>query len=128
MSEKPNKLISRCPVCSEQLYVSHMKCLSCDTEVSGTFVANEFARLPEDKLEFLRTFIACRGNLKEIEAVLDISYPTIRSRLNELLAALELDAGQRPEPPRLPVDRSEVLAALERGEITVAEAERKLRR
>src|SRR5687767_2349946 len=89
-----NRLISQCPVCGGQLHVTHLKCGECATELSGEFVANEFARLAADKLEFLRTFLACRGNLKEVEAALGISYPTVRARLDQLLAALRLGAGE----------------------------------
>ncbi|MCH7472469.1 DUF2089 domain-containing protein [bacterium] len=123
---KANRLISKCPVCDGALRVTHLRCLDCETELSGEFAANEFARLPQDKLDFLRTFLGCRGNLKEVEAVLSISYPTVRGRLDQLLAALQLEAeqGLDDDDER---DRSEVLEALERGEITVDEAEKELR-
>jgi hypothetical protein len=122
---KSNKLISDCPVCSGQLRVTHLRCSDCGTELSGEFVANEFARLPADKLEFLRTFLACRGNLKEVEAALNISYPTVRGRLDQLLGALELHVEDSEEDRE--ADRASVLEALERGELSVAEAERRLR-
>ena len=121
-----NKLISECPVCGGQLKVTHLACADCGTELSGSFVANEFARLPEDKLEFLRVFLACRGNLKEVEARLNISYPTVRGRLDQLLTALEVASAVSPEPTEA-ANREEVLEALERGELTVEEAERLLR-
>lgn len=127
MSNKAkNKLISQCPVCSGQLYVTHLRCGDCETELSGEFLANEFARLPQDKLEFLRTFLACRGNLKEIEAALDISYPTVRGRLDQLLETLQLFAGEQTARAGN-IDRSAVLDKLERGELSVEEAEEQLR-
>jgi len=122
-----NKLISECPVCGGQLRVTHLRCSDCGTELSGEFVANEFARLPADKLEFLRTFLACRGNLKEVEAALNISYPTVRGRLDQLLEALSLAADEAVDEPEVPVDRQTVLEALERGELSVEDAERELR-
>jgi hypothetical protein len=125
-SKGKNKLISQCPVCSGQLFVTHLRCGDCGTELSGEFRANEFARLPEDRLQFLRTFLACRGNLKEVESVLNISYPTVRSRLDQLLDALQLEAAAAAEPAP-PLDRSAILDALERGELTVGEAEDRLR-
>jgi hypothetical protein len=119
-----NRLVSQCPVCGGQLHVTHLKCGECNTELSGEFVANEFARLPQDKLDFLRTFLACRGNLKEVEGALGISYPTVRARLDQLLASLSLaDA----ESSREQHDKGAVLEALERGELSVEEAERRLR-
>lgn len=122
---RKNKLISSCPVCSGQLYVTHLKCSDCYTELNGEFLANEFARLPQDKLEFLRTFLACRGNLKEVEAELSISYPTVRGRLDALLDSLNLDA--HPDSLEDEQDKTDVLEALSRGDISAEEAERKLR-
>ena len=121
-----NKLISNCPVCNGQLKVTHLRCSDCGTELSGEFMANEYARLPEDKLNFLRTFLACRGNLKEVEAALNISYPTVRSRLDQLLDALHL-AVEGLEEEKRGIDRQQVLEALERGEMTIEEAESRLR-
>jgi hypothetical protein len=119
-----NRLVSECPVCGGQLHVTHLKCGECNTELSGEFVANEFARLPQDKLEFLRTFLRCRGNLKEVEGALGISYPTVRARLDGLLASLRLIDGADTASE---ADQQDVLEALERGEITLEEAERRLR-
>jgi hypothetical protein len=59
-----------------------------------------------------------------VEKQLGISYPTIRNRLDELLAALGLESGG----PEAPQSRKDVLDALERGELTAAEAAEKLRR
>jgi len=121
-----NKLISNCPVCHGQLKVTHLRCSDCGTELSGEFMANEFSRLPEEKLAFLRTFLACRGNLKEVEAALNISYPTVRGRLDQLLESLHL-AVQHMEDEEREVDRQSILEALERGELSIEEAESKLR-
>ena len=125
-AKRMNKLITECPVCGGQLAVTHLRCGSCHTELSGEFTANEFARLPQDKLDFLRTFIACRGNLKEVEAELGISYPTVRGRLDQLIDALGV-LSAAPLEELSPADKAEVLAALERGELTVEEAETQLR-
>ena len=129
-----NRLISECPVCAGQLAVTHLKCNECNTELNGEFMANEFARLPKDKLEFLRTFLSCRGNLKEVEAVLNISYPTVRGRLDQLLGSLEMSDGAYQPGDSDSEDeegnaqkREDILAALERGDLSVEEAESQLR-
>jgi hypothetical protein len=126
---KHNKLISQCPVCGGQLAVTHLRCGSCDTELAGEFMANEFARLPEDKLAFLRTFLACRGNLKLVEQELSISYPTVRGRLDQLLEVLNLHAREAREDETAAAadNKADVLEALARGEINIDEAERRLR-
>ena len=81
---------------------------------------NEFALLPKEHLDFLRLFVKTRGNLKEVERILGVSYPTVRARLDALLKArgYEEDEGK---------DRLEVLEALRRGEISVEEAVARLR-
>ncbi len=89
--------------------------------VRGEFVLNEFATLASDNLEFLRLYIKVRGNLKEVERILGLSYPTVRARFDSLLRAI----GYEPEPGD---PRDEVLSLLERGEITPEEAAKRLRR
>jgi hypothetical protein len=122
-SRKRSKLITECPSCGGGLTVTHLRCGACELELQGEFEANEFARLSQDKLSFLRCFVGCRGNLREVEAVLGISYPTIRARLDALL--VELGFG----PVQVAGESSsvDVLSALERGEISVEEAERLLK-
>jgi hypothetical protein len=125
--EKPmrrNRLVTQCPVCSGRLHVTHLRCAECATELAGEFIPNEFARLAPDKLEFLRTFMSCRGNLKEVEGALGISYPTVRARLDSVLAALGLGATDARDNE---ADKAAVLEALERGELSMEEAERRLR-
>jgi len=72
-------------------------------------------------------FLACRGNLKEVEAVLSISYPTVRGRLDQLLEALELNPDANAGKAVPETNRVAILEALERGELTLEEAERRLR-
>jgi len=112
----------RCPACEGPLAVKALFCPACGTEVYGRFALNEFALLPREHLDFLRLFVRARGNLKEVERILGVSYPTVRARLEALLKALgyeeEGEAGQ---------SRLEVLEALRKGEITVEEAVARLR-
>jgi hypothetical protein len=121
---KRNRLVTQCPVCNGRLHVTHLKCGDCATELSGEFAPNEFARLAPDKLDFLRTFLICRGNLKEVEGALGISYPTVRARLDSVLGALGF-GGDNAAPNE--ADKEAVLEALERGELTLEEAELRLR-
>lgn len=119
-----SKLLTECPSCGGGLTVTHLHCKACDLELRGEFEANEFARLSQEKLGFLRVFVGCRGNLREVEGALGISYPTIRARLDALLTELGLGASQVAAGHG---NKAEVLSALERGEISVAEAEQRLR-
>ncbi len=111
-----------CPVCRERLEVTGLACPGCGTRLEGRFLPNEFATLPPEQLEFLRLFVKARGNLKEVERVLGVSYPTVRARLEQLLRVLGYEAA-----PDLSQARQAVLDALERGEITPEEAAARLR-
>jgi hypothetical protein len=101
--------------------VTELRFPSSGVTVRGDFTLNEFATLTPDNLEFLRLYVRVRGNLKEVERVLGVSYPTVRARFDTLLRAI----GYEPEAAD---PQSEVLERLERGEITPDEAARKLRR
>jgi hypothetical protein len=92
-------------------------------QIEGTFRLNEFALLAPEQLEFLRLYIKVRGNLKEVERILGLSYPTIRARFDGLLRAL----GYEPEPDEGEA-REAILRALEKGEYTPAEAAEKLKK
>ena len=111
-----------CPVCSERLAVTRLGCSHCGTELSGHFTACPYCGLGDDDLELLKVFLTSRGNMKEVERFLGVSYPTARQRYAELLARLGLEA----EP--VPVDRERVLSDLAAGVIGVDEAEALLRR
>ncbi len=118
------EILGTCPVCEGRLKVTRLSCPECGTEISGNFDISRFGRLSEEQMRFLRAFLSSRGNLKEVEKQMGISYPTIRNRLDELLAALGLESGGREAPQ----SRQEVLDALERGELTAMEAADLLRR
>ena len=114
-------LVSRCPVCESGMTVSELSCESCGTAVRGRFPVPDLCRLPEDLYQFLVVFIKNRGVIRDVEKELGISYPTVRSRLDNVLAAL----GFAEQVAR--VDRNEVIEMLERGEVTAEEAEKMLR-
>ena len=109
----------QCPVCGGRLAVSELSCPSCETTVRGTLDLCEFCQLPPDDLRFLRTFLRCRGNIKDVERELGISYPTVRGRLDSLLEKL----GYQKTTPRMgKQEKLEILARLEGGEISPEQA------
>jgi hypothetical protein len=113
---KMNKIITKCPVCGEEMRIVGLKCPSCDTEIRGMFYLDEFFRLSREQLNFVKLFIKNRGNLSDLGKELDLSYPTLRNRLNEVIKTL----GYPVEEEK--IDRVEILEKLERGEINSQEA------
>lgn len=109
-----------CPVCGEGLSVTRLGCGECGTELSGAFASCEFCALTADERAMLRVFLASRGNMKELERHLDVSYPTARARFDALLDKIGIE---RAPAPAATID---VLAALQRGEIDVDEAMKQL--
>src|SRR5437660_10852283 len=116
-------VIARCPVGQGGLTVTRVHCRSCGTALEGEFGVGRFGRLEREQLTFLESFLRSRGNLKEMERELGISYPTVRSRLEVLLRALGLGDGS-PAPvldegaeslPGEPAQSDEDLAAERRA-------------
>lgn len=105
-----------CPVCSEALITTRLGCPSCGTEVSGAFASCLYCRLSPQDLQTLEVFLRSRGNMRDVQAHLGVSYPTARQRFAELLARLGFG-----EPERAPHD-GEVLADLAAGRISVDRA------
>lgn len=107
--------------------ITKLTCNHCHTKVEGEFTTCKFGRLPKEQLEFVEVFLKCRGNIKDVEKELSISYPTVKNRLEGVLQSL----GYRDEKPMTSQDitqRHEILNALESGEITSVEATQQLRK
>ena len=119
------QVISRCPVCDGELRVIKLGCESCDTVIENRFALSRFDYLSQEELYFTETFIRCRGNIKEVEKELKISYPTVRARLDSIIKKLGYEDDGRQDEEM--IKRESVLKALEQGEITVDEAIRKLK-
>ena len=136
----PHDVISTCPVCSSELAVTRLHCRSCGTTLEGDFAVGRFGRLDRDQLALLESFLRSRGNLRDMERELGISYPTVRSRVEALVRALgfgpRADAeavepadsgpadGDDAQPART---RDEILEALARRELTAEEASAAIR-
>jgi hypothetical protein len=95
----PHDVIATCPVCSADLAVTRLHCGTCGTSLEGEFSVGRFGRLSRDQMALLESFLRSRGNLREMERELGLSYPTVRSRVDALVRALGLGDGSRPEEP-----------------------------
>ena len=109
------KPLSNCPICGGQLEPVKLKCISCDLNLEGKLPASRLALLSSDQQQFVEVFLVSRGNIKEVEKELGISYPTVRKKLDEVIQAL----GHAPEAERM--NREEILDAIDRGEISAKE-------
>lgn len=78
---------AQCPVCQGDLLVTRLQCSACGTEVNGTFSLSRLAATPEPHASLIEMFLRVRGNMKEMERELGLSYPTVRARLEEALEA-----------------------------------------
>jgi len=122
---------TRDPVSGKQLIVSELSCPESGVTIRGRFAIPRYATLEPDQAAFLQTFLRCRGILSSVERELGISYPTVRARLDALLAALELapvkEQTSRPVDRKVNPKRQAVLDQLDRGEISAAEAKERIR-
>ena len=116
-------VLGRCPVCSSKLKVVRLVCNNCKTGIDGNFELDKFSYLSDEQKTFIEVFIKNRGNIKEIEKDLGISYPTVRRNLDQVIEAL----GYSVKPAEEDVSKKEILERLSKGEISSEEALRKLK-
>jgi hypothetical protein len=142
-----NQIPGKCPVCSGDLVVTRLFCPSCETTLEGSFALGSsrlqeafspeqlrsllpFSHLSQDQLYFVLTFVRCEGRFNRMEEELGLSYPTLRSRLDELIRALGFEPPhEAPVEPALslsPVERQNILDQLSQGTIDVDQARRRL--
>ena len=114
------KALEKCPSCDGGIEITRLSCTHCETEVTGRFEQCRFCKLPPESVKFLEVFVKNRGNVKEMERELGISYWTIRSRINELIATLGFEVEE--EEDDISKQRRQVLERVEHGEIEAGEA------
>ena len=117
-----------CPVCGDELVPSRLGCPGCGTELSGHFARCAFCALDAKELELLTVFLSSRGNLREVEKHLGVSYPTARARFTDLLVKLGLagepDAASDGSASDAPASgtREQVLAQVAAGTLAPDQA------
>jgi len=126
-------VIATCPVCGSELAVTRLQCRGCGTALEGEFNVGRFGRLAKEQLALLESFLRSRGNLRDMERELGISYPTVRSRVDALVRALGLAETEAvPDEPAaeaapLAERQRAVLERLARHEIGAEDAAAALR-
>jgi hypothetical protein len=126
-------------VCSERLHVTQLGCENCGTGITGEFQQCDFCALDGKDLDVLRVFLGSRGNMKDLERHLGVSYPTARARFDDVMRKLGLGTGtaapadavpgassSSPSPDSGPSARLATLRALANGEMDVEQARRLL--
>lgn len=138
------KILESCPTCGGEFAVTELTCTTCETVVRSQYSPCPFCRLSPEDMAFMLVFVRNRGNVKDMERELGVSYWTIRGRLNEVIQSMGLEPGGEPEgdepaPGRrtepsaaaeqesAAARRQAVLDRLRRGEITAEEAAGELR-
>ncbi|HOA16029.1 MAG TPA: DUF2089 domain-containing protein [Bacillota bacterium] len=121
--------IGKCPICGGQLEITRLSCTSCNTNIEGNFTLSKFDQLSPELKVFAEVFLKNRGNIKDVEKELGISYPAVRSRLDQTIVALGYSVEQEPmkKSEATAAKKKEVLEALKKGEISAEEAIKRLK-
>jgi hypothetical protein len=109
----PHDVIATCPVCSGELAVTRLHCRVCGTTLEGDFNVGRFGRLSREQMAVLESFLRSRGNLRDMERELGLSYPTVRSRVEALIRALGF--GPRADSEEAEAEASAAAAAAGAG-------------
>ena len=108
-------MINKCPNCGDQMVITSYRCNSCYTEVSGEFEIDNFSKLDKEDKEFIELFLQKRGSIKDVGEEIGISYPTVRNRLDKIVAKLGGKIDKKSH-------RLDILNMLDNGEISPEKA------
>lgn len=115
---KEVKMLASCPCCGGKMTVSELTCAECGTKISGNFALPAFAGLSEEDMNFVAVFMRNSGNMRDVQAELRLSYPTVRKILDRVALAF----GAEPKKDGETDVERETVARLKAGEISVDEA------
>ena len=108
----------KCPGCAGGLDITAVACAVCQLEIKGSVRSHWLIGLDSDQLDFLLTFVRCRGVIRDIEAILGVSYPTVRSRIDQLVDAVEQRLDESQSSATQLDSRIDILNRLASGEIS----------
>ncbi len=121
-----NPALTQCPVCKDELVITRLHCESCNTSIEGHFYTSHFANISHEHMEFIEVFVRCEGKIKRVEEELNLSYPTIRNRLHEVIRAMGYEPGKDEGTDMDEEKRRNILADLDAGRISAEDAMRAL--
>ena len=111
---------TECPVCHDDLLVTRMVCRNCGTALEGRFDMGRLSQLTPEQLHFVEVFLRCEGKINRMQRELGLSYPTVRSRLGEIIRALGYEVKEEQDEDN--ERRQEILQRLAHKEISSEEA------
>jgi len=121
-------LPSQCPICGGEVVVTRINCRNCNTSIEGRFSSRSFSQLTPKQMDFVETFVRLEGKITRMEKELNLSYPTIRKLLHDVIRALGYEPGGEEELAELSEEeRQGILNALDSGEISLEDALKKLK-
>ncbi len=113
-------VVGKCPICGDDLTVTRLHCRNCDSALEGHFTLGRFYQLSAEQLHFVETFIKNEGKITRVEDEMGLSYPAVRSRLNDVIRALGYEV---PAEAIIGTERRKsILEQVQAGEITAEEA------
>ena len=113
------EVIGTCPVCQNSLLATRLSCNVCHTEITGEFELSRFSYLNKEELNFIETFIKVYGNIKEMEKELDISYPTVKKMLEQVVTKMGFETRDSKETH---TNTEDILTKIKNKELSVNEA------
>lgn len=111
-----------CPYCEGPMRVTTMRCDGCAVEVASGFPMFRVGNLPAEHQRFIEMFVLAGGNLKTMADQTGVSYPTVRNRLDKVIAALRDEIGKTQKV------KGTILDAVDRGEMDADEAAKLIKR
>ena len=110
------RVSAACPYCQQAMTVSRMTCHACEIAVEAVFPTARLANLPTEHQRFIEIFVLASGSLKEIAEQTGVSYPTVRSRLDKVIAVLRVEIGRTQQT------KGTILDAVSEGTLSAEDA------
>lgn len=116
-------LPTRCPFGGGEIVITQFVCPDSGLKVEGEFsLTVPFVQLTPEQVQFVETFVRCEGKFNRMENELGLSYPTLRTRLHEVIRALGYEPGKEEMPVVTEAQRRRVLEELNAGQLGFEEA------
>jgi len=118
--ESRKRILHECPMCSGTLQVRELYCPRCRIRIQGDFEPphSRLLSLSRKELEFIELFVRLRGNIKEVEKALGVSYPTVRGMLDGVIKNLGYPVGKPMDTEK----RIEIIEKVSKGELSAEKA------